>query len=181
MRGLFVVALCLWSVVAYWGGLAAWERTVQEFPSGARFSQPLRVKGLERVLWGEPTLVGKTRISADEFEALIEFLAATHGERFFVAGEATLLYGLLGVPSPGPLLWFVEGYSYLSEDIPEMKRRLHESLKQLKVRYVVVEKSTFMSTKRNLRDFGITEEWLQREFHLVRDFGHFQIYMLVGT
>jgi hypothetical protein len=178
-RAMSAVGFLFWFVAASHAGWVAWTRRANGFGYPARFNRHVGIKGLERVVWGEPTLVGKTDasdVSADELEALVRTLEATGGARFFVAGESTLLYGLLGSPSPGPLLFFVKGQTYLPDDVPEMRLRLHESLEQLQVRYVVREKSTFMGTKQNLEDFGVTEDWLRREFRIVRDFGHFQLY-----
>jgi hypothetical protein len=179
MRAVSAVGFLFWFVAALHGGWVAWTRRANGFGYPARFSRHVGIKSLERVVWGEPTLVGKTDVSnvtADEFEALVRTLEATGGARFFVAGESTLLYGLLRSPSPGPLLFFVKGQTYLPDDIPAMRLRLHESLEQLQVRYVVSEKSTFMGTKQYLADFGVTEDWLRRGFRIVRDFGHFQLY-----
>jgi hypothetical protein len=186
MRGISAVGFLFWLGAAVHGGWVAWTRRINGFDSAARFSRHVGIEGLKGVVWGEPTLVGKvgktevSDLTADEFEALVRTLEATGGARFFVAGESTLLYGLLGSPSPGPLLFFVKGQTYLPDDIPEMRRRLHRSLEQLRVQYVVSERSTFMETKQGLADFGVTDDWLRQEFRIVRDFGHFQLYERVA-
>src|SRR5262249_42049321 len=92
---------------------AAWNRSVQEFTAEATFRDTVHVRGLERLYWGEPTLIDDvTILRKADFERLVSYLSV-NGNTFFVMGDSTILYGLLGTPSPQPLLYFVQGHSFL--------------------------------------------------------------------
>jgi hypothetical protein len=52
-----------------------------------------------------------------DFEDLVSYLAAKRST-FFVMGDSALLYGLLGVRSPQPVLYFEPSHCFLEEEFP---------------------------------------------------------------
>jgi hypothetical protein len=178
------VKICLCVAAGIWGsvfltyvGRAAWKRTVQGFKADAVFRDTIHVRGLERVRWGEPTSIGKTTVLRKaDFENLVSYLSAK-GAGFFVMGDATLLYGLLGTRPPQPLLYFQPSHSYLKEEIPRLDEVVSASLERNKIGVVVREKVTFLSVVHDsYSQFPRTWAWFTNHFDHVKDFGNFEIW-----
>lgn len=178
------VATCLCVACGIWGsvllayvGRVAWKRSVQEFKAGTVFRDAIHVRGLERVLWGEPTYIYKAvSLRKADFEDLVSYLSVK-GSRFFVMGDATLLYGILGTRPPQPLLYFVQGHSFLTDEIPQLDRIVSASLDRNKIGVVVREQVTFTPEVRDAYAlFPRTWAWFTEHFDHVRDFGNFEIW-----
>jgi len=178
--------ICL-EVAGIWGALVlgyegtdAWNRIVQEFRPRTTFRDTVRVRGLERVRWGEPTLLGSwtrpTIVRKVDFEDLVSYLAAKRSS-FFVMGDSTLLYGLLGVRSPQPLLYFEPSHCFLEEEIPRLDGMVLASLERNGVGVVVREKVTFLPEIHDAYpQFPLTWAWFTSHFDHVSDFGNYEIW-----
>jgi len=192
---LVVVGVALYSVGE--GLTIAWTRNVQEFV-GASFDARLAIPGAERLLWGEPTritpqfcgnlgemckldpvIADRERpaqvLGKSDFEGIARELARRN-QNFFVFPDTTILYGLLGKPSPQPLLYFHPGQSYALADQAELDREIVKSLEKNSVELVVLERASFMGTHKLLRDFPALAEWLADNFVLARELGNYRLF-----
>jgi len=176
-------AFTLLSVLAAWviveGVQVARYRIVQEFGSTTRFADRIQVPGLERVYWGDPTLIptptGLVTIRKEDFENLFRYLQGRPGN-FFVAGDATILYGLLRKPSPPPLLFFAPNHSQTASDIPRLDDKIMRSIEAHNIQTVVKEQFTFMGTQPVYSVFPQTWSFLTTKFEPVRQFGIFEVW-----
>jgi len=174
----FALFAALWSVpVLGHVGSAGWQRVIQQFEDGARFREPVRVPGMERVLWGDPTkLNSKTNVLAAEFEQVASYLAANRTP-FFVMGDSTLLYGLLGTQPPQPLVYFQTAHSFLKKEIPHLDEIISASLERHQIGIVVREKVTYQPVIHDAYPlFPRTWSWFQTNFEHVTDFGNYEIW-----
>lgn len=173
-----LAAIGLWSAMTFaYITKVAWTRTVQQFRKGARFEHPVRVPGMERVRWGEPSHINDhTTVDRDDFEALAGYLAE-RGRNFFIMGDSILLYGLLRVPPPQPVFYFETSHCYREQDIPELDEWILASLIRNEVEVVVREKETFMPKVRDAYPkFTRTWSWFVSEFDKKAEFGLFEIW-----
>ena len=171
-------AIGLWGLmVLVYIGKAAWARSIQEFTKGTRFSDAIQVRGMEWVRWGEPTLIDfKSILPRADFENLASYLSAKK-DTFFVMGDTTMLYALLGTPSPQPMLYFLPGHSYLPREIPQLDEMVSESLKRNNVRVVVREKVTFLPDVHDAYpQFPRTWAWFTSHFEHAKDFGNYEVW-----
>jgi hypothetical protein len=176
-------AFTLLSVLSAWvifeGVQVARYRIVQEFGATTRFVNRIQAPGMERVYWGDPTLIptkaGLVTIRQEDFENLARYLQSRPGN-FFVAGDATILYGLLRKPSPQPLLYFAPNHSHTAADIPRLDNAILRSLEAHNIQTVVKEEFTFMSTQPVYSAFPQTWSWLTSKFEPVHRFGIFEIW-----
>jgi hypothetical protein len=176
-------AFTLLSVLAAWvifeGVQVARYRVVQEFGSTTRFVNRVQVPGMEGFYWGDPTLIptqtGLVTIRREDFENLARYLQSRPGN-FFVAGDATILYGLLRKPSPQPLLYFAPNHSHTAADIPRLDNAILRSLETHNIQTVVKEQFTFMSTQPVYSVFPQTWSWLTSKFEPVHNFGIFEVW-----
>jgi hypothetical protein len=153
-------------------------RIVQEFGPETRFGERVRVSGLERVYWGEPTLIptrgGQVTVRREDVEQLVRYLQTRSGN-IFVAGDFAMLYALLGKPSPQPLLYFAPGLSFTAFDIPRLDVAILRSLRRNDIQTVITEQFTFMSTQPAYSVFPQTWSWLTGEFTPTVRFGIFEV------
>jgi hypothetical protein len=176
-------AFTLLSILVAWvvfeGVQVARYRIVQEFGPATRFVDRIQVPGLERVYWGDPTPIptqaGLVTIRKEDFENLVRYLRDRPGN-FFVAGDATILYGLLRKPSPPPLLFFAPNHSQTMSDIPRLDDAILRSLETHNIQTVVKEQFTFMSTQPVYSVFPKTWSFLTTKFEPVRQFGIFEVW-----
>ena len=178
--------VCL-EVAAVWGALVlgfegrdAWNRWVQEFGSSATFHDTVRVRGLERVRWGEPTPLtygtGSGILQKADFEKLASYLAAKK-TNFFIMGDSVILYGILGVRSPQPLLYFMPSHCFLEREIPRLDELISASLERNGIGVVVREKVTYLPEVREAYPrFPRTWAWFTSNFNHVSDFGNYEIW-----
>jgi len=190
-----IVSVALYSVGE--GITIAWTRNVQEF-EGATFSESVVVPRARRLLWGEPTRITPRfcnglgemcQVSADnaererplqtlrkrDFEGIALELQRRH-QNFFVFPDATILYGLLGRPSPQPVLYFHPGQSYAIADQSELDQRILRSLQKNQVELVVLERASFMGTHKLFAAFPELKGWLERDFRLVVEIGNYRLF-----
>jgi len=190
-----VVAIALYSVGE--GMIIAWTRNVQEF-EGASFGEPLLVPRAHRLLWGEPTRITPQfcnglgeickvssedadrerpfqTLSKSDFEGIAFELQRRH-ENFFVFPDATILYGLLGRPSPQPLLYFHPGQSYARADVAVLDRQILQSLQKNQVELLVLERASFMGTHKLLKTFPALKAWLDSDFRPALEIGNYRLF-----
>jgi hypothetical protein len=178
LRVCLLVPVCLWSAVALtFEGRAAWQRTVLQFDQGTQFRDRLRVPGMEGVYWGEPTQIdATTTLQKADFEGLVSYLRAKRG-RFFVMGDSTMLYGILGAKSPQPLLYFLPSHSFLEKEIPSIDQMVLASLEGNKVSIAVREKVTFLLRGPEVyARLPRTWAWFTASFDHVSDFGNYEVW-----
>jgi hypothetical protein len=176
-------AFALLSVLTAWvifeGVQVTRYRIVQEFGSTTRFVSRVKVPGMERLHWGDPTLIptktGLVTIRQEDFENVARYLQSRPGN-FLVAGDATILYGLLRKPSPQPLLYFAPNHSHAAADIPRLDNAILRSLETHNIQTVVREQFTFMSTQPVFSVFPQTWSFLTSKFEPVHQFGIFEIW-----
>jgi 4-amino-4-deoxy-L-arabinose transferase-like glycosyltransferase len=175
--GIFAVAGIWGAAVMTYEVRSAWTRMVQEFTARTVFRDPIHVRGLERVRWGEPQLIQEIVLRRVDFEDLVSYLSARRSN-FFVMGDSSLLYGLLGVRPPQPLLYFMPGHSFLERQIPRLDQMISASLERNRIDLVVREK--VMAEGMQVRDpyalFPRTWAWFTGHFDHVRDFGNYEIW-----
>jgi hypothetical protein len=116
----------------------------------------------------------------EDFEATVRHLRGTKGN-FFVMGDSVLLYGLLRVPSPQPLLYFQAGHSFLAQDLPYLDEWMVSSLKRNDVRVVVGEKVTLDGGGMGrYRSFRSVWAWFRNGFRHTADYGNYEIWERIG-
>jgi hypothetical protein len=132
---------------------------------------------MERVRWGEPTAPDNTTtLQRADLEGLVSYLSANGGP-FFVMGDSTMLYGLLGTRSPQPLLYFLASHSFLKKEIPRLDEIVSASLERNKVGVVVREKVTYLTGVHDAyAQFPRTWGWFTSHFDHVSDYGNYEIW-----
>jgi hypothetical protein len=175
--GLMVVA-GIWSalVLKYEAG-AAWGRTVQQFVPGATFAEKVGVRGMDAVYWGEPTPLRKVSVlQKADFEGVFAYLS-DEGKPFFVMGDSTILYGLLGARSPQPLLYFLPGHAFLLQHIPRLDDMVVSALERNGVSIVIREKATHLpEIPHAYPQFPRTWAWFTSRFVHARDIGNYEVW-----
>ena len=176
--------ICIFAVAGIWGAVvvayearSAWTRMVQEFTARTLFRDPIHVRGLERVRWGEPHLIQEKLLRRVDFENLVSYLSAKRAN-FFVMGDSSILYGLLGVRPPQPMLYFLLGHSFLERQIPRLDPMISASLERNGIRLVVREKimAEGIVSRDSYALFPRTWAWFTGNFDHTRDFGLFEIW-----
>jgi hypothetical protein len=168
--------LVLMVVIFFVGAKIAASRDVHGIFQKATFPTYMPEEGLSALRWGQPTRIGKA-ITAEDIERVIDYLQR-RDENFFVFPDFTIFYGLVGVPSPQPLVWFHEGLTYPHADHydPDLDAWVVSELKENQVGVVVIEQESHFHTQRRLEDFPQLQAYLQ-DFQLDQIIGNFEIYI----
>jgi hypothetical protein len=179
---IFVCSMAgVWGIAAMlYEGSAAWTRKVQEFEAGTDFRKEVQVRGMEGVWWGEPTRTDQGSGSLwqeTDFEKLVSWLSNKRCH-FFVMGDSTILYGLLRVPSPQPLLYFLPNHAFRAEEIPELDGAILASLERNGVTVVVREKKNWQGTNEVYDMFPRTWAWFTSRFDRTAEFGNWEVWEL---
>ncbi len=172
------VMLALMVVTFFVGANIAASRDVHGIFEKSTFPTYMSVEGLSALRWGQPTRIGKT-ITSEDIEQVAIYLDA-RDENVFVFPDFTLFYGLLGVPSPQPLVWFHEGLTYPGADHydPGLDAWLVSDLEKNQVRVVLIEQESHFHTERRLEDFPLLQTYLDEHFELDETIGIFEIYVV---
>jgi len=157
------------------GYQVATAREVHEILRGSAFGEALEIEGLEGLRWASPMRIRGSAVLPEHMVALFEYLDK-RGENFFVFPDFTILYGLLEVPSPQPLLWFHEGVTYSRENNGDLDKRIVAALKKNKVRIYVREQASWFNTGGRLDDFPELKAFLRGEFRKIGEIGIFSVY-----
>lgn len=151
------------------------SRKVHDVFRGERFDRPLEVAGLEGLRWPDPMRMRGFDMFAKDFTELVSYLRQRR-ENFFVFPDFTILYGVVGVPSPQPVLWFHERVTYPEEGDPELDRWIVDDLKKNKVRIVVIEQVAWFNTGKRLDAFPQLKAYVYGDFERLGQIGTFSIY-----
>jgi hypothetical protein len=157
------------------GWRVAMSREVHEMFRGSAFGETVAVKKLEGLKWAQPTIIRGSTVLPAHIVALCDYLEAKR-ENFFVFPDFTILYGLLGVPSPQPLLWFHEGVTYSRGADADLDMRIVAALKRNRVGIIVLEQASWFDTGQRLADFPEVQKFLRSEFEKVGAIGIFSVY-----
>jgi hypothetical protein len=98
------------------------------------------------------------------------------GENFFIFPDFTIFYGLLGVPSPQPVLWFHEGVTYNRASNGELDRRIVRDLESNHVRIFVLEQVAWFNTGDRFDDFPRMKAYLMENFTRAGQIETFSVY-----
>lgn len=162
-----------WS--ALYGYRVASERLANQF-KGARFTERVALPRANGLYWGEPTPMGSRvpHVERAQFEGLARYLEA-RGSNFFIFPVSTILYGLLQKPSPQPWLFYLEGHSFATSDIPRMDALAVANLEKHDVRIFVQEQDSWLGVER-IERMPLLHDWISRHFEHTRDFGPFAVW-----
>jgi hypothetical protein len=175
-RVVVVVGLAVFMLLASRVGYrVAMRRDVHEMFRGCEFGASVPIEGLKGLKWAEPTSIRGTNVPPEHLVYLHRYLEEK-GENFFVFPDFTFLYGLLGTPSPQPLLWFHEGVTYSRDSNSDLDEDIVAALESNNVKIMIREKSAWFATSRRLDDFPLLKAYLRSEFEKVGDIGIFSVY-----
>jgi hypothetical protein len=88
--------------------------------------------------------------------------------------DLVALYGIVGVEPPQPLVWFHRGLTYPRTYDVELDRRIVRELERHGVRYVVLERVSFLGTEKRLSQLPLLGAYLA-SFSPVASFGIFEV------
>jgi hypothetical protein len=173
----YLVSAVIFIMIIYIGFIGintALSRKVHSIFENSEFSHYLRTGNLSALRWGEPTRIGKLIRGAD-VDKLASFLE-NREENFFIFPDFTILYGVVGVPSPQPILWFHKGLTYSNTYDQELDSSIVADLRRNEVNIVVMEKESWFQTSNRLDDFPQLKSYLEENFKKERNIGIFVIY-----
>jgi hypothetical protein len=159
------------ATVFYLGAKIVVTRDNQQFKS-ATFREHVQIPGAERLLWGEPTMMGKTPISREHFEQVAGALRRRN-TNFFVFADSTILYGLLGKPSPQPFLYLWRNHSYRLSESKATAEQMVAALKKNNIQTIVLERDFDAAT--SLEELPALAEWIHQEFVPAESIGLYTI------
>jgi hypothetical protein len=152
------------------------SRKVQDVFVKPTFAAPFEVRGLKGLRWGEPTRMGDRAIEGKDVASLLAYLKE-RGLHFFIFPDFTIMYGLAGVPSPQPLLWFHEGVTYpKGAHDAALDRWIVDDLRRSNVRIVVIEQVAWFNTGKRLDAFPEMKAYIYGRFVRLGQIGTFSIY-----
>ena len=163
-------------VTAFWlGANIDISRQVHGIFRESTFPYNLTIDKLSALKWGEPTRIQK-RIPPEDINQLVNYLAE-QDENFFIFPDFTIFYGILGVPSPQPLVWFHPGLTYSKIYDPELDAWIISDLKENQVRIIVIEENSWFLTEERLDDFPQLKSFITDHFIIDQQIGNFIIYV----
>ena len=176
-RGLLVVLVGTLLVGCGIQGIrSAWLRSVHDLFANAEFRDVTPIEGLERLKWGKPTLILDVDYTYEDLTKVVDRLKS-EGKPFFVFPEFILLYGVVGTPSPQPLLWFHKGLTYPSEYDESLDRWMVDSLIAANVELVVLQETCFFGANMyTMTDFPLLKDFINRQFVFDERFGAFKVW-----
>ena len=171
-----LIALCVGLVFVVKDGVeVGMSRTVQDIYSDGRFDARLDIKGLEGLKWQDPLVMRGFDIYANDLSRLIAYLRERR-LNFFEFPDFTILYGLVGVPSPQPLLWFHEGVTYPPGGDRSLDSWIVRDLEKNDVGIVVIEQVAWLKTGERLDAFPELKSYIYGNFVRRGQFGIFAVY-----
>lgn len=141
----------------------------------SRFVKYLTIEKLKNLKWAEPTQVHNIDIKADDVIKLYEYLKGRK-MNFFILPDFTIFYGLMGVPSPQPLLWFHKGLTYPVLYDANLDKRIVEDLKKNRVKLIILEETRQFAVRQILKDFPGLNTYINENFSYAAKMGIFSIY-----
>jgi hypothetical protein len=177
-----LLALAVWTVTAIAVAFATAEgvkvsmdRKVHDIFRGDSFGRPISVEGLKGLRWAEPMRLRGFDIFEEDFLALVTYLRG-RGDNFLIFPDFTILYGLAGVPSPQPLLWFHEGVTYRKGRTSGLDAWIVRDLERNRVKVVVIEQVAWYNTGERLEDFPKLRDYIYGNFTRLGQIGTFSVY-----
>jgi len=156
----------------------AMGRSVHDIFAHPRFGKPVAAEVLKPLRWAKPTAMGDYEITERSIVDLLEYLRRCDCN-FFIFPDFTIFYGLLGVPSPQPVLWFHRDVTYIPGANQWLDRRIVSDLERNNVDVLVLEQVSWFNTGERLNDFPFTKRYLMANFAMERRIGTFLIYRRV--
>jgi len=176
IKSLSALVMFTLMVTAFWlGANIAISRQVHGIFRESTFPYNLTIDKLSALKWGEPTRIQK-RIPPEDINQLVNYLAE-QDENFFIFPDFTIFYGILGVPSPQPLVWFHPGLTYSKIYDPELDAWIVSDLKENQVRIIVIEEYSWFLTEERLDDFPQLKSFITDHFIIDQQIGNFIIYV----
>jgi hypothetical protein len=153
----------------------AMSRKVHDIFRGSEFPRPIAVAPLRPLRWAEPTQMGGFEIPEESVVRLYRYLRQRK-QNFFVFPDFTFLYGLLGVPSPQPVLWFHDGVTYSRGANSDLDRWIVDDLERNNVTLFVLEQVSWFNTGQRWGDFPAMRAYVRSNFTRVDQIGPFSVY-----
>ncbi len=175
-KAILIIALFfIFAYISFKGMKTSLKREAHDIFEKSSFKETLSIKELKILKWGEPTLIKGCEIKREAFLSLVEFLKREK-KNFFVFPDFTLLYGILGSPSPQPVLWFHKGLTYPGNYDPSLDEWIVKDLKKNKVEIVVQEDCSWSGNEEMLNSFSLLKKFLKENFEKTSHIGIFSIY-----
>ena len=152
------------------------SRVVHDYFANADFNDTLEIPGMEWVKWGPQNIQGQN-VEAEDIEGVFQYLLDT-GEQFYVFPEYAFFYGILGVPSHQPLLWFHKGLTFNNTNRPFIDENIVEGLSRNDIKVIVLNSAGTPGTENLLKEFPKYEKAIAEDYEQVATYGIFQIYKL---
>ncbi len=153
-------------------------RRVHDVLRGSKFSAYCAEKKLKNLRWGIPTMIENVDVTEQSIMQLIGYLKSKK-ENFFIFPDFTIFYGLIGVPSPQPILWFHKEWTYPKDYDSKLDMWIVNDLLTNNVKIVVIEERSFLGTEERLNDFPLLMKYIKENFELKEKFGIFEIYLKI--
>lgn len=152
------------------------SRVVHDYFANADFNESLDIPGMEWVRWGPQNIQGQI-VEAEDIEGVYQYLLDT-GEQFIVFPEYAFFYGILGNPSPQPLLWFHKGLTFNNTNRSLIDEMIVEGLSNNDIKIIVLSSAGTPGTENLLKEFPNYERAIAEDYEQVATYGIFQIYQL---
>ena len=135
---------------------------------------------IQPLLWAENCVAGgvggrAVLLKHRDVRKLINYLQRRNSN-FFIFTDFTMLYGILGRPSPQPLLWFHKGLTYPRKYDRQLDDKIVSSLKRNNVRIIVFEEVSWMNSFATLESFPLLDTYLHKKFKKIGYIGFYAIY-----
>jgi hypothetical protein len=151
------------------------NRKVHDIFRGSMFPRPVAVERLKPLRWAEPTRMGGFEIRDESVVRLYRYLREKK-QNFFIFPDFTLLYGLLDVPSPQPVLWFHRGVTYSRGANADLDRWIIADLERNNVTLFVLEQVSWFNTGERWSDFPEMKAYVRSNFTRIDQIGTFSVY-----
>lgn len=171
-----IIVTCLLTIfLTSYGRDISLGRYVHAKFSRLNYPHYFTVNKLESLRWGQPMKIKKNEVRAADIVSLLEYLKSKR-TNFFIFPDFTIFYGLTGVPSPQPVLWFHKGLTYPEKYDQKLDNWVVDDLRKNKVGIIVIEEASYLDTGPRLRDFKLLKAYLKENFKQVKQIGIFSIY-----
>jgi 4-amino-4-deoxy-L-arabinose transferase-like glycosyltransferase len=154
-------------------------RVVHDYFADANFNDALDIPGMEWVRWGPQYIQGQI-VKAEDIEGVYQYLLDTR-EQFYVFPEYAFFYGILGVPSPQPLLWFHKGLTFNNSNRQLIDEMIVEGLISNDIEIIVLSSAVTPGSENLLKEFTNYERVIAEDFEQIAAYGIFQIYKLKNS
>lgn len=175
-RTMLAAAVILSSIYVSISGVSvSLNRDVQDSVAGSSFPKRLTHPGLLSLRWGSPTMIADRDVSERDIVNILTYLNESK-KNFFIFPDFSIFYGLVGVPSPQPLLYFARGETYPATGQNSADSLVVNGLKENGVEIAVLEERSVSGTDEVLNDFPLLKAYLEESFIKVGKMGIFHIH-----